>query len=75
MRGVTSAAFADEATLYTTGGGGLRRWNVEDGTSTLVAATPGRVMSMALVPGSLQAVTRLEPYESAVGSCSRFGSL
>ena len=69
-RGVTSAAFADESTLYTSGGGGLRRWNVEDGTSTLVAATPGRAMSMALVPGGRQAVTRLEPYESALGSCS-----
>ncbi len=69
-RGVTSAAFADEATLYTSGGGGLRRWNVEDGTSTLVAATPGRAMRMALVPGGRQAVTQLEPYESALGSCS-----
>ena len=69
-RGVTSAAFADEATLYTSGGGGLRRWNVEDGTSTLVAATPGRQMGMALVPNGRQAVTRLEPYESALGSCS-----
>jgi len=69
-RGVTSAAFADEATLYTSGGGGLRRWNVEDGTSTLVAATPGRDMTMALVPGGRQAVTRLEPYESTLGSCS-----
>lgn len=69
-RGVTSAAFADESTLYTSGGGGLRRWNVEDGTSTLVSATPGLDMKMALVPGGRQAVTRLEPYESAFGSCS-----
>ena len=69
-RGVTSAAFADEATLCTSGGGGLRRWNVEDGTSTLVAATPGRAMRMSLVPGGRQAVTQLEPYESALGSCS-----
>ena len=67
---MTSAAFADESTLYTSGGGGLRRWNVEDGTSTLVAATPGRAMHMALVPGGRQAVTQLEPYESALGSCS-----
>jgi WD40 repeat protein len=37
-RGVSSLGFADESTLYTAGDGGLRRWNVETGSSAMVAA-------------------------------------
>jgi WD40 repeat protein/DNA-binding winged helix-turn-helix (wHTH) protein len=41
-RGVSSLGFADESTLYTAGDGGLRRWNVETGSSEIVtAASPG----------------------------------
>jgi hypothetical protein len=35
---VSSLGFADESTLYTAGGGGLRRWHLESGSSEIVAA-------------------------------------
>jgi WD40 repeat protein/DNA-binding winged helix-turn-helix (wHTH) protein len=36
-RGISSLAFANEATLYTMGDGGLRRWNLETGSQELVS--------------------------------------
>jgi hypothetical protein len=37
--GVSSLAFFDEATLYTSGHGGIRRWNLETGAHELVKAS------------------------------------
>ncbi len=37
-RGVVTLAFADESTLYSGGDGGIRRWNLDDGTHELVLA-------------------------------------
>ena len=68
---VVDAYFEDESTLYTAGEGGLRRWNLEDGTSTLVAATPGRQMRMATAPGAREAVTGLPTTgSSSSASCA-----
>jgi WD40 repeat protein len=39
-RGILSLAFADESTLYTTGDGGLRRWNLDTGTQEVLVASP-----------------------------------
>jgi WD40 repeat protein len=58
---VTSLAFLDDSTLYTSGDGGLRRWNLDAGTSTLVAATPGRMMNMAVASDGRTAVTSTSP--------------
>jgi WD40 repeat protein len=60
-------AFADEVTLYTAGDGGLRRWNLESGTSTLLA--PARRMAMAPASDGRRAVTQdlTEPGTAACG--------
>ncbi len=59
---VLSIGFFDEATAYTSGGAGLRRWNLESGTNELVAAgviyfelvgdDRRRALTTALVDGS-----------------------
>jgi WD40 repeat protein len=59
-RGVLSASFVDDSTLYTAGDGGLRRWDLGSGTSRVVAATPGQLMTMAAADGR-RAVTQLVP--------------
>jgi WD40 repeat protein len=44
-RGIRMLAFASESTLYTAGDGGLRRWDLETGSNTLVQSTlPGSWM-------------------------------
>jgi WD40 repeat protein len=48
-RGVFSAVFVDESTLYTAGDGGIRRWDLTEGTHDLVyAAKPGHAVMMRL---------------------------
>jgi WD40 repeat protein len=38
-RGITTLAFSGESTLYSGGDGGLRRWDLDTGTQTLLLAT------------------------------------
>jgi WD40 repeat protein len=46
---VQSLAFVGESTLYSAGAGGIRRWNLEDGTHELVyASRPGYFLAMSL---------------------------
>jgi serine/threonine protein kinase/WD40 repeat protein len=60
--GVWDLTFADESTLYTSGAGGMRRWNLDTGTYELMLPTkPGSVlMSAAFGPGG-QTVFVTEP--------------
>jgi serine/threonine protein kinase/WD40 repeat protein len=39
-RAINSMAFTDESTLYTSGDGGIRRWDLESGSHELVLPTP-----------------------------------
>jgi WD40 repeat protein/DNA-binding winged helix-turn-helix (wHTH) protein len=55
-QGIFSLAFADESILYTAGDGGLRRWNLETGSSELVMATsPGYFLSGSFSAGARKA--------------------
>jgi WD40 repeat protein/DNA-binding winged helix-turn-helix (wHTH) protein len=57
-RGVSSLGFADESTLYSAGDGGLRRWNLESGSSEIVAAaSSGRATRGAFVADRGVAIT------------------
>jgi len=69
-QGVARLAFLDDSTLYTSGDGGLRRWNLGAGTSTLVAATPGRTMLMAVASDGRGAITQISPPEGDQNACA-----
>ena len=57
-RGVGSLAFVDDATLYTAGDGGLRRWNIDTGTHELVVpAPPGSWLSAMFSDGATRVLT------------------
>jgi WD40 repeat protein/DNA-binding winged helix-turn-helix (wHTH) protein len=44
--GIWGIAFEDESTLYTSGAGGVRRWNVEKGSSEVVFRQPADTVTM-----------------------------
>jgi WD40 repeat protein len=44
---VEDAVFATDGSLITGGDGGVKRWNVEDGTATILYGGPGRFASLA----------------------------
>ena len=57
--GIHDLHFADEETLFTGGEGGLRRWNLREGTNELIASTePGGLMYMAMSTDGRVALTR-----------------
>jgi WD40 repeat protein len=59
-RGIVALAFADESTLYTAGGGGVHRWNLESGAHELVLRTePGHRATMALHPDGRTALVHV----------------
>ena len=69
--GVYDLAFADDSTLYTSGDGGLRRWNLESGAHDLVLSTrPGsNYMSAAFGPSAQIAfVTEPMPGDEFLGA-------
>jgi len=61
--GVWDLAFTDESTLYTSGAGGVHRWNLDTGTyEVILPAKPGSfLISAAFGPGGLALVTEPMP--------------
>jgi len=60
--GVWDLAFADESTLYTSGDGGVRRWNLDTGSHELVLPTqPGSVLMSAAFGPDAQTAVVTEP--------------
>jgi WD40 repeat protein len=58
-RAVYDLAFVGESTLYSSGDGGIRRWNLDDGTHVLIyAAKPGDILSMRVDSEGRTAIAR-----------------
>jgi WD40 repeat protein len=56
-QGIVNMAFEDESVLYTEGDGGLRRWNLDTGSQTLVAEASWMAGPIAPVNGTALTVT------------------
>jgi WD40 repeat protein len=69
--GIVGALFAGERTLLTAGDGGIRRWNLSDGSHTLVCAAPaGQATSAAFSADARTALVTHRP-RSAMRSCAQ----
>ncbi len=58
-RGINTLVFASESVLYSAGDGGIRRWNLENGTQELVyPAKPGHAVTAAFSADRHTAIVR-----------------
>jgi WD40 repeat protein len=66
-RGVTRLHFADDSTLYTSGDGGIRRWDLDSGTHDMVLAVePGQFVHMEIRPEAGFALIRTQSLDGGL---------